>query len=114
MGKSKKKKDRGPVSTRAALLQALIDGPGYGLELTKRVKERTKGKMVIGQGRLYPTLWDLQEDGLVTCYETDPVPERGGRPRKYYELTAEGLRSAREEQVVGFLLFGVPEPETVS
>ena len=95
-----KRKDRGPVTTRAALLQALIEGPGYGLELTRRVKKRTQGKMEIGQGRLYPTLWDLQEEGLVTCYETDPLPERGGRPRKYYELTAEGLRKAREEEEV--------------
>jgi PadR family transcriptional regulator PadR len=49
----------------------------------------------------------LEEEGLVTSYETEPLPERGGRPRKYYELTAGGLREAREERVLGRLLFGV-------
>ena len=107
MGRNRQRKKREPVSVRAALLQSLIEGPGYGLELIKRVKDQTEGRMVIGQGALYPTLWDLQEEGLVTCYETDPMPERGGRPRKYYELTADGLRSAREEQILGRLLFGV-------
>ena len=48
-----------PVSTKAALLQALIRGEGYGLDLIDRVKERTKGKVKIHQGNVYPALRDL-------------------------------------------------------
>ena len=103
-----KKSKKSPVSVRASLLQALIEGPGYGIELADRVEGRTSIR--IPQGSLYPSLWDLEREGLVTCYETDPLPERGGRPRKYYELTAEGLRRAREEREVAFRLFQlVPE-----
>jgi len=45
----------------------------------------------------------------------DSVLEIGAPPRarrsarKYYELTADGLREAREERVLGRLLFGVQE-----
>ena len=109
MSTKTQRKRRDPVSARTALLQALTGGPGYGLELVDRVTERTGGRMVVGQGTLYPTLWDLEEEGLVTSYETEPLPERGGRPRKYYELTANGLREAGEERVLGRLLFGMRE-----
>ena len=92
------RKSRDPVTVRGALLQALIEGPAFGLELVDRVSERTDGKMKIGQGSLYPTLWSMVKEGMLICHEGEPLPERGGRPRKYYELTAEGLRQARQEQ----------------
>lgn len=100
MRKKRIRKERDPVTVRAALLRALIGGPGYGMELANRVRKWTKDGMVIGQGSLYPALWDLEEEGLVTSWEGQPRAERGGRPRKYYQLTAEGLRQAREEQEV--------------
>ena len=43
-----------PVSAKAALLQALISGPGYGLDLIERVKKQTRGKLVLGQGERIP------------------------------------------------------------
>ena len=88
-----------PVTPRFALLQALISGPGFGLELAERVEERTGGKVKLHQGSLYPSLRALEREGLVESYKGETVPARGGRPRKYYRLTAEGQRAAREEQV---------------
>ncbi len=37
------------MSARAALLQALISGDGYGLELIERVREKSKGAVVLHQ-----------------------------------------------------------------
>ncbi len=105
----KTRTSRDPVTTQAALLQALIDGPAFGLELVERIREATGSRMVIGQGSLYPNLWGLEEEGLVTSYQGEPMPERGGRPRKYYELTADGLRKARDEREAILSLFGVRE-----
>jgi PadR family transcriptional regulator PadR len=34
----------------------------------------------------------------VRPWEPDPKPNRGGRPRVYYELTAEGTKVAQEER----------------
>jgi PadR family transcriptional regulator, regulatory protein PadR len=99
-----------PISAQSALLQALIEGKSYGLELIDRVKTKTKGGLVLHQGSVYPALRELENDGLVTSHEADPTPERGGRPRRYYELTAEGLRAAKEDKKVVEALFGVPVP----
>lgn len=89
-----------PVTAKAALLQALADGEGFGLELVSRVRERTAGKLELGSGSVYPALRELEREGLVASREADPLPERGGRPRRYYKLTAEGVRALRETRAV--------------
>lgn len=96
-----------PVNAKAALLQALISGPGYGLELIERVAKRTEGKIALHEGSVYPALRSLEREGLVRSYGGDPLPERGGRPRRYYELTAEGCRLAVQQQATALLLFDV-------
>lgn len=83
-----------PVTARAALLQALLDGPGYGLELTERIAARTNGRVALRDGSVYPALRAMEREGLLRSWESAPLPDRGGRPRRYYELTAEGRRAA--------------------
>jgi PadR family transcriptional regulator, regulatory protein PadR len=87
-----------PVTAKAALLQALVRGPGYGLDLIERVRAQTGGKLVLGQGSVYPALRDLEREGLLESYEGEPVPERGGRPRRYYRLNAAGAKAAMEQR----------------
>ena len=58
----------------------------YGYEITQKVKEITKGEMVLTQGALYPALHKLEADGLLETY-TEVVDNR---VRKYYQLTEEG------------------------
>lgn len=79
------------------MLQALVQGESYGLALIERVRTNTNGVLRIQQGRVYPTLRALEAEGLLESYDGDPLPERGGRPRRYYKLTAEGLRAARQD-----------------
>ncbi len=94
--------------TKMALLQALVAKPGYGLELVERVKTRTKGKIALRNGSVYPTLRDLERDGLVESYEVDEaLEERGGRPRRYYRLTAIGAKVALEDRKVMAGLFNL-------
>ncbi len=89
-----------PVTAKAALLQSLADGEGFGLELVSRVNERTGGRLQLGSGSVYPALRELEREGLVVSREADPLPERGGRPRRYYKLTAEGSRALRETRAI--------------
>ena len=93
------------IDTRVALLQALIHGDSYGLELIERVYEATNGQVKLLQGRVYPALRELEGNGLLESYDGAPRPERGGRPRRYYRLTAEGRRSAHEDAraIIGLL-----------
>jgi PadR family transcriptional regulator, regulatory protein PadR len=73
------------------LLTTLLSNPSahwYGYELMKTTK--------LTSGTLYPMLARLQERGMVTS-EWEPAPTVAGRPpRKYYQLTGEGARVARE------------------
>ena len=81
-----------------ALLQALMFGDGYGLELIERVKDRTNGEVRIRLNRVYPVLRRLEAEGLLESYDGKPVAVTGGRPRVYYKLTAEGHRVAQRQR----------------
>ena len=80
---------------RTIILQLLREKEKmYGYELSKLVKERTKEKIVLTEGALYPLLHKLEKDNLVTtCLETV-----GNRTRKYYSLTKTGETSAKEKR----------------
>lgn len=62
----------------------------YGYEITKAVKEGSKGKTKITESALYPTLRKLLDDGLVET-ESEIVD---GRERKYYMLTKKGVKES--------------------
>jgi PadR family transcriptional regulator, regulatory protein PadR len=85
------------IDVRVALLQALVPGDAYGLELIERVAEATQGRALLLQGRVYPALRELEREGLAESYSGEPLPERGGRPRRYYRLTAAGQRVALDD-----------------
>jgi PadR family transcriptional regulator PadR len=85
-----------PFTARAALLQVLVAGDGFGLELIERVRQRSG--VQLGQGSAYPALRALERDGLVKAYEGESLPERGGRPRIYYRITGEGMRVAAQDR----------------
>src|ERR1700687_3625459 len=94
-----------PISAKAALLQAPTSGPGYGLDLIDRVKDRTGGRLVLGQGSVYPALRALEREGFLESYDGEPLAERRGRPRRYYKIPAKGRRAATEQRATAFGLF---------
>ena len=57
-----------PVTAKAALLQVLLEGPGYGTELAERVQARTGGKVILLQGSIYPALEKFEHDKIVKSY----------------------------------------------
>jgi len=73
------------------VLQAFLEDPAaprYGYDLMKAAG--------LPSGTLYPMLARLQDQKLVTsAWETPEVD--GARPRRYYQLTGEGIRVARLE-----------------
>jgi len=80
---------------RTIILQLLREKEKmYGYELSKLVKERTKEKIVLTEGALYPLLHKLEKDNLVTTY----LETVGNRTRKYYSLTKTGETSAKEKR----------------
>jgi PadR family transcriptional regulator, regulatory protein PadR len=73
------------------VLGAFLVDPGvprYGYDLMKAAR--------LPSGTLYPLLARLEHQELVASAWETPQQE-GQRPRKYYHLTAEGIRIARLE-----------------
>lgn len=94
-----------PVTAKAAILSVLMSGKSFGLEIIEKVKDRTGGAIALNEGSVYPALKAMEREGLLRSFDGEPMPERGGRPRRYYELTGEGRRAATEQRgaVAGLL-----------
>src|SRR5579864_4457617 len=67
------------------LLAVMQEGPAYGYEMTKRLRDR--GLSIVGEGSIYPLLGRLERDGLVETYR---AASNGGPPRKYYRPSSNG------------------------
>jgi PadR family transcriptional regulator PadR len=91
-------------------LTVLLGGKSYGLEIIDKVRERTKDAIVLNEGSVYPRLKSMEKEGLLRSFDGEPMPERGGRPRRYYELTGEGRRVATEQRTA---LIGLLQPAGV-
>ncbi len=72
------------------LLLALLrlEGAGYGATLQNHLRDQ--GGRTASLGTIYKTLFRLEAKGLVTGQLGDPTPERGGRRKKHYRVTASG------------------------
>lgn len=84
---------------KALLIQCLLEGPGYGQLLAERVRSRSRGRIRLREGSLYPTLQNLEREGLLRSWLIQ-APGARGRPRRYYELTHRGLALAGEQRAL--------------
>jgi DNA-binding PadR family transcriptional regulator len=66
---------------------------GYGAALLELLEERAGRRL--SRGALYTTLDRLEAKRLVRSRLADASAERGGRPRRYFALTAAGLVALR-------------------
>jgi PadR family transcriptional regulator PadR len=83
-------------SLEQLLLLALLrlgDEP-YGVPIRDEIEERT-GR-VVSPGAIYTALDRLESRGLVRSRLGDPTPERGGKSKRHYRLTARGARAVAE------------------
>ena len=80
----------GPLERVLRVLTADPSAQHYGYDLMKAAR--------LPSGTLYPMLARLEQEGLVQSEWEAQREDAGGRPpRKYYRLTAEGVRVARLE-----------------
>jgi DNA-binding PadR family transcriptional regulator len=80
------------------LLLALREGPGFGLDLIRRLATRTDSRVRLAEARVYPTLAALQREGLVRAERVSPGGQRGARSRTYYDLTVRGVLASGKER----------------
>ncbi len=63
----------------------------YGVSMRKEIEERT-GRS-ISAGAIYTALDRLESRGFVSSRLGDPIPQRRGRPRKFYLLAPPGAEA---------------------
>lgn len=78
----------GPGEVRLALLSLLSEGPKHGYELMQELEERSGGSYKASAGAVYPTLQQLEDEGLIRS-ETS-----GGK--KVCTITEAGERELEE------------------
>ena len=80
----------------------------YGVPISREIEERSGREVALGS--VYAALERLEEKGLTTSRLGDPTAERGGRAKRYFRVTAQGLRAVRETQKALISLWrGLPE-----
>lgn len=63
----------------------------YGVAIKKEIEERVSRSVSIGA--LHTALIRLEDKGYLRSFEGEATPERAGRPKKLYEITAVGKKA---------------------
>jgi PadR family transcriptional regulator, regulatory protein PadR len=100
----------------ALLLATLEVGPQHGYAIMELLRNRSRGRLDLPTGTIYPALHRLAHAGLVRSRWSTV----GGRRRCTYELTAGGRRTLADERtswrefaaLVSALLGPSPTPST--
>jgi DNA-binding PadR family transcriptional regulator len=70
----------------------------YGVPISREL-ETHRGRDV-SLGSVYAALERMESKGLVASTLGDPTPERGGKAKRYFRITKEGLRQVHETRRV--------------
>jgi DNA-binding PadR family transcriptional regulator len=74
---------------RLAILSLLSEGPKHGYQLMKDMEERSGGMYRASAGSVYPTLQQLEDEGLIAAEQRDG--------KKVYRLTEAGRAELERE-----------------
>jgi DNA-binding PadR family transcriptional regulator len=73
-----------------------VGDEAYGVQIAREI-EATSGRRVL-LGAAYAALDRLERNGLVSSTIGSPTAKRGGRAKRFFRVTARGVRAARETQ----------------
>jgi len=68
----------------------------YAIPILKQIEAQTGRK--VARGALYTALERLEAKGCVRSRLGEPVPERGGRARRYFTVTPAAVRALRHSK----------------
>ena|SRR5436305_11313124 len=83
-----------PGTLDLLILKAVSLGPLHGYGVLLRIGQISGDALEIEQGALYPALYRLERQGLLS---TEWGVSENNRRAKYYELTTAGRKRLREE-----------------
>jgi DNA-binding PadR family transcriptional regulator len=80
------------------LVVAMLEGNAYGVSITHEITQQTDREVRLNQ--VHAALQRLEDKGMVNSRMGDPTPERGGRRKRIFTITAYGQRVLHEIQGV--------------
>ena len=84
-----------PGGTAMLVLALLKEREMYGYQIIEELERRSNQVFRLQEGTLYPLLHSLERDKLVTARDQETP---SGRRRRYYRITAAGLRALEEKK----------------
>ena len=77
------------------VLAQLEDEPRHGYDIAIRIEQRSNGAVVFNVASLYPILYRLEAQGIISGWW---VERAGERRRRFYKLTAAGRRKLTQQR----------------
>ncbi|HEY9049099.1 MAG TPA: helix-turn-helix transcriptional regulator [Ohtaekwangia sp.] len=87
------------------LVVVLLDGEAYGVNITHEIIEQTNRQVRLNQ--VHAALLRLEDKGMIRSRMGDPTPERGGRRKRIFSVTAYGQQTLRDIQEVRINLWNL-------
>jgi transcriptional regulator len=84
-------------SAELMILALLEERERHGYDLARLIDERSHGAISFHVASLYPTLYRMEDKGLL---EGRWVEKAGQRRRRYYRITAAGRRALKSHRTV--------------
>lgn len=81
----------GELEEIALLTIAILYMEAYGVSIKEEIESRLK--RVVSMGALHAALIRMEDKGYVKSFDGEVTPERVGRPRRYYQITALGKKA---------------------
>lgn len=75
-----------------------LQNQAYGVAITHEINEETGRSVRLNQ--IHAALQRLEDKGMVKSVMGDPTPERGGRRKRLFTVSAYGQRTLQEIQLV--------------
>jgi len=83
------------LSTASLYILRCTEEERHGYEIMQTITELSEGSVSVGPATLYTTLQRLLDQGLIT--QTREQVTHNGRVRRYYKITASGIRCLDSE-----------------
>jgi PadR family transcriptional regulator PadR len=92
----------------AALM--MLGDNAYGMTIHEQTEKLADGLRAVSLGSVYTTLDRLEQKGYVKSWFSDPTPERGGRSKRFFEITGSGELALKNSiKLAGNVLEGLRE-----
>lgn len=82
-------------STTMLILKLIETEDMYGYRMIEELEKKSNNVFTLKAGTLYPILHGLEQQGMITAY--DSVSEEG-RQRRYYRITEKGRKLLYEKK----------------